>query len=82
MYFYDYTEIKLAIETNNDRIITSDPNYIFTYVGSKFNKSIDGKLLDGLDKIHFGYCFNQTVGNLPKSIREIIFGQNFNHPNK
>jgi hypothetical protein len=80
LYFSNYTEIKLAVETNNERIITSDPNYIFTYVGSKFNKPIDGKLLEGLDKIHFGCCFNQTVGNLPKSITELIFGQNFNHP--
>jgi hypothetical protein len=80
LYFSDYADVKLAIETNNEHQTTSNPDYIFTYIGSKFNKQIDGKLLEGLDKIHFGCCFNQSVTNLPNSITELIFGQNFNKP--
>ena len=80
LYFSDYTDISLSIETNNEPIHMSNPKYIFSHIGSKFNKPIDGLLLDGLDKIHFGCCFNQTVNSLPNSLTELIFGQNFNQP--
>lgn len=79
LYFSDYNNMTLSFETDNQHKLTSDPTYMFSYVGSKFNKPVDGKLLDGLDKIHFGCCFNQTVDKLPCTITELILGQNFNN---
>lgn len=78
LYFSDYDDINLAIETDNESKYIMSSDYFFSHRGSKFNKPIDGLLLNGLNKIHFGCCFNQTVNNLPNSITELIFGQNFN----
>lgn len=85
LYFSDYDNTALAIELDNESKNMPNPEFTFSHIGSKFNKPIDGLLLNGLNKIHFGCCFNQTVNNLPiqnlpPKLLRLELGKKFNQP--
>lgn len=46
--------------------------------GKKFNKKIEGNLIEGIKKIFFGDDFNQSIDNLPTTLKILILGNNFN----
>lgn len=53
---------------------------IKSFTPSKFDKPIDNKLPQGITTLILGWSFNQTVCNLPLTLKEIIFGHDFDKP--